>query len=42
MKKEFTTPIVEITVIDNSDVRTINSGDSFQENELPLAPFAKS
>lgn len=42
MKKEFTTPIVEITIINNSDVRTINSGDTFQENELPLAPFANA
>lgn len=39
MKKEFKTPMLEIIEINNSDVRTINSGDTTQENELPLKPF---
>ncbi len=39
MKREFTTPIIKIIEINNADVQTINSGDTFFENELPAVTF---
>ena len=41
MKNEFKTPIIEIILINNDDVRTINSGDTFHDNELPFVPFSE-
>ena len=39
MKKQFITPVIKVIEINNADVQTIDSGNTYFENELPVVTF---